>query len=167
MRRLLAARAVAALAALVVALGASAPAVAAACPKTSVAEIENEVMCPVCGTALGLAQDAPQADRQRAFIQERVDRCESKAEIKAALAREFGNEVLARPERRGFDLAAYLIPAVALAVASAAGIAATVRWRRRRRAAAAGATDFAAAAGGTPAPAAQARLERDLERYDL
>ena len=33
------------------------PAAAAAqdCPKTSLGDIEDEVMCPVCGTPLGLA----------------------------------------------------------------------------------------------------------------
>jgi cytochrome c-type biogenesis protein CcmH len=155
---------------------------AATCPRTSLAEIENEVMCPVCKTPLGLAQEAPQADRQRAFILERIEHCETKGEIKAALAREFGDEVLAMPERRGFDLAAYIVPAVALALAVAAGTLAIVRWRRRRPAASAlpksppgGATggSGATAAEGDdvattpgPTPSAAARLERDLERYD-
>jgi len=150
----------------------------AACPRTSVGELENEVMCPVCKTPLAVAEKAPQAERQRAFIQERVDRCESKGDIKAALVAEFGDEVLALPERKGFDLAAYLVPAGALALGLAAATAATVRWRRRRPRAAEGATllegggETVAAGGTASAPAsapsadASARLDRDLERYD-
>jgi len=147
----------------------------AACPRTSLAEIENEVMCPVCKTPLATAQKAPQADRQRAFILDRIERCQSEAEIKAALTREFGDEVLAMPERRGFDLAAYVVPAAALLLAVGTGTAAIVRWRRRRPGAGptAGprtAGDGDAAEGGKAAPGADdspaARLERDLARYD-
>ena len=37
------------------------------CPKTTLGDIEDEVMCPVCGTPLGLATEAPQAQRERAL----------------------------------------------------------------------------------------------------
>ena len=169
------------LAALALALAAlmGAPAPALACPRTSVGELENEVMCPVCKTPLAVAEKAPQAERQRAFIQDRVDRCESKGEIKAALVAEFGDEVLALPEREGFDLAAYLVPAGALALGLAAAAVATVRWRRRRPRAAEGAAllegggetvtagTVGAASSSAPSAEASARLDRDLERYDV
>ncbi len=45
-------------------------ALAADCPRTTLGDIEDEVMCPICGTPLGLAQEAPQAQQQRAFIEE-------------------------------------------------------------------------------------------------
>jgi cytochrome c-type biogenesis protein CcmH len=173
-------RARVAIAVLALALASPATALAASCPRTSVADIEDEVMCPVCKTPLGLAQEAPQADRERAFILARVGRCESKDEIKAALAAEFGDEVLALPERRGFDLAAYLVPALAFVAALAACSVALVRWRRRRPRTAGGAptadrplgpeaeSDQASHPAESPGPAdARARLERDLGRYDL
>ena len=162
-----------AVAAAVLALAvAPAGALAAACPRTSVADIEDEVMCPVCKTPLGLAQEAPQADRERAFILERVERCESKAEIKAALAAEFGDEVLAVPEDEGFDLAAYLVPLLAVAGGLAACALAVVRWRGRRAEAtvpAAGRQVSAQPSTGDRElePGAAARLERDLGRYEL
>jgi cytochrome c-type biogenesis protein CcmH len=132
-------------------------------------------MCPVCKTPLGLAQEAPQADRERAFILARVERCESKAEIKATLAAEFGTEVLALPERRGFDLAAYLVPALALAAALAGCTLALLRWRRGRPQAGAVGQDqpqptpdgTGRGSGPGREGTATARLERDLERYDL
>ena len=149
-----------------------AAALAATCPRTSVADIEDEVMCPVCKTPLGLAQEAPQADRERVFILQQVERCQSKEAIKVALAAEFGDEVLAVPEGEGFDLAAYLVPAVALALALGACAVAVTRWRGTRgppsaeaSAGAAGAPGAASARG--PAPEASARLDRDLERYDF
>ena len=133
---------------------------ALACPRTSLADLEDEVMCLVCGTPLALSPDAPQAVRQRAFILRLVDACRSKDEVKAALVAEYGSEVLATPDGEGFDLVAWLVPAFAL-VAGAGGIGvAGARVRRRRRAA-------GAPPPLPPAPLAEdaARLERDLDRY--
>jgi cytochrome c-type biogenesis protein CcmH len=137
------------------------PAAAAAqdCPRTSLGDIEDEVMCPVCGTPLGLASEAPQADRERAFIQRQVDSCKSKDEIKQALVAEFGDSVLALPGDQGDDdlgdVLVYVIPAVGIVLA-AAGIAfAVVRWRRPDR------------PGRAVAGAEGARLDDDMERYDL
>ena len=135
---------------------------AAACPQTSLGDLEDEVMCPVCGTSLGLATDAPQAQRERAFIQGMIDDCKSKDEIKDALVAEFGSEVLALPDDEGFDLAAYLVPALALLAALVAiGFAAT-RWRRARP------QQPAAETGGrSPDTRETKRLDDDLERYEL
>jgi cytochrome c-type biogenesis protein CcmH len=133
----------------------------AACPKTSLADVEDEVMCPVCGVPLGLATESPQAQRERAFIQREAERCKSKQEIKNELVAQFGDRVLALPPEKGFNLAAYLVPAglVLLGI----GAVMTIALRRRRS----GETP------ATPAPTEAlagddaARLEADLERYDL
>ena len=113
-----------------------APAAAAAqdCPRTTLGDIEDEVMCPVCGTPLGLASEAPQAQDERAYIQQLIDQCKSKDEVKQALVAEYGENVLALPGDEGDDdlgdVLVYVIPAVGIALA-AAGIAfAVVRWRR-------------------------------------
>ncbi len=114
------ARALATVAAVVLA----APAAALAqCPQTTLGEVEQEVMCPVCGTPLALATEAPQAERERQFIIERIERCESKDEIKAALVAQFGEAVLATPGDDGFDLAAYLLPALAVLIGAAVNAA--------------------------------------------
>jgi cytochrome c-type biogenesis protein CcmH len=134
------------------------------CPQTTLGEVEQEVMCPVCGTPLALATEAPQAEREREFIVERIERCQSKDEIKAALVAQFGEQVLATPGDDGLDLAAYLLPALAVVI-GAGGIAlATLRWRRGRAAAAGPPQDPGAS---RPSQADAARLDRDLERYDL
>ena len=89
------------------------PAAAAAQePQTSLPDIEDEVMCPICGVTLELATEAPQAIQEREFIRERIAEGQTKDEIKDALVAEFGPEVLAVPEAKGFDLAAWLVPGV-------------------------------------------------------
>ena len=41
-------------------------------PQTSLSEISSEVMCPVCGTLLELAE-SPQALREKAFVSRLVE----------------------------------------------------------------------------------------------
>ena len=139
-----------------------AAAVGQQCPRTTVGDIEDEVMCPVCGTPLNLATDAPQARRERAYIQGLVEQCKSKQEIKTALVAQFGDSVLAVPDDEGFGLAAYLVPALGIALALGGIALAATRWRGGRRPGVAG----PAAAGPAPDPRESARLDADLERYD-
>jgi cytochrome c-type biogenesis protein CcmH len=127
--------------------------------RTSLADIEDEVMCPICGTTLQLSQ-SPQAERERVFIQRLIAEGRSKDEIKDALVAEYGPEVLALPETEGFDLAAWLVPAGAIGLAAVAIFFGLRRWRRDE-----GRVE-------DPDPAAiddedRERLDRDLARYDL
>ena len=130
----------------------------AQCPKTTLGDVEDEVMCPVCGTPLGLATEAPQAIRERAFIQRLAEDCRSKQEIKDALVAEFGEDVLALPDDDGFNAAAYLVPVLAVLAGLAAIALSVVRWRRRPPAPAVAGPE----AGGT-----DERLDDDLRRYEL
>jgi cytochrome c-type biogenesis protein CcmH len=116
---------------IVVALGVlGVPGVAAAdCTKTSVSDLEDEVMCPVCGTSLALAREAPQARRESAFIARLVERCRTKDEIKAALVAQFGDDVLALPDDDGFNVTVYVAPLLGMLAAVAAIGLALVRWR--------------------------------------
>jgi cytochrome c-type biogenesis protein CcmH len=140
------------------------PAAAAACPRTSIADVEDEVMCPVCGTPLSLATEAPQAQRERELIRRLVDDCRSKDEVKTALAAEFGDDVLAVPEDEGFDLAAYLVPALAILLASGGVALAAAQWRRSH---AREQAERPARGAAVPDRRESSRLESDLERYDL
>jgi cytochrome c-type biogenesis protein CcmH len=133
---------------------------AAAAPRTSLTEIEAEVMCPVCGTLLELAE-SPQAQREKAFISRLVAAGRTKAQIKDALVAEYGNEVLALPRGSGFDLSAYLVPVIAFLVAAVALGFGVVRWRRAGR----GPDRDPPVAG--PGPEDSRRLDADLARYDL
>lgn len=139
----------------------------AAAPRTSLPAVESQVMCVTCKIPLTVAQ-SPQANRERAFIQELIDQGQSEAQIKQALVAQYGPQVLALPGTQGFDLAAYLVP-VALVVFVVGLLAMLLpRWRRRVR------TPAAAVAGAPGAsadaeqltPADAARLEADLARFD-
>ena len=115
-------------------------------------------MCPVCGTSLGLATEAPQAQRERAFIQRLIDHCKSKEEIKTALVAEFGDEVLALPDDDGIEIAAYLIPPAILLGAGTAIFVGVRRWRSRPAG-----RDRDAEGTATESK----RLDEDLAKYDL
>lgn len=151
---------VAALGAIALLLLTAPAALAAACPKTSLADIEDEVMCPVCGTSLELASEAPQAQRQRAEIERLVATCASKDEIKDRLVAELGEGVLALPDDSGFDLAAYVVPGLGILLAGGAVGAAAVGWRRTRG-------DDPDDVGDAPSKASADRLQEDLDRYEL
>jgi cytochrome c-type biogenesis protein CcmH/NrfF len=123
-------------------------------------DIEDEVMCPICGTLLELAQ-SPQAQRQRAFIRRQIAAGRDKEEIQRALVAQYGDAVLALPGDSGFDLSAYLVPAVAFVAAAAALAIGLGRWRRAGRSATPG--DPLRGPEGEEAD----RLEADIARYDL
>ena len=138
-----------------------------AAPQASLPDIEDEVMCVECGTALNVSTSTV-ADQERAFIRKQIAMGKDKQEIKDALVEEFGPGVLADPPSSGFDLTAYLVP-ILLIVAAAAGVAvAARRWRRRAASAAAGGAD-AADAADKPALLTtdeQRRRDAELAAYD-
>lgn len=128
---------------------------AAAEPKASLPDIEDEVMCVECNTALNISS-SPVADQERAFIRARIAEGKTKEEIKAALVEEYGPDVLAEPSGGGFDLAAWLVPA-ALALLAAGGVALLARrWRRPEP----------AVAGPELSPADASRLDAELRAFD-
>ncbi|MEJ7716928.1 MAG: hypothetical protein WKF31_02815 [Thermoleophilaceae bacterium] len=147
----------------------AAPAAAAACPQTNLPDLEDEVMCTVCGTTLGLATEAPQAQRERAFIldADRALRVEGPDQGGA------GGRVRSRGagHARGGGLRRGRVPRArswSCSVASRPlrsprfGRDGAGAWGRRSRASAGrrrGSPDIGAAAA--------ARLDADLERYDL
>jgi cytochrome c-type biogenesis protein CcmH len=145
---------------LAVLLATAAPAGAAAdCAKTSLGDVSDEVMCLQCGVPLNVSGDAPAATRERAFIQQRVDQCQSKQQIKDALVAQFGTAILADPQKDS----AWLVPLIAFVLAAVAIGFGAWRWRQRTRTAPKPGTT----AGPTLPAADAARLDADIERYDL
>jgi cytochrome c-type biogenesis protein CcmH/NrfF len=124
-------------------------------------DIEDEVMCPTCRTALNVA-NSPQADEERDFIRSLIAQGKSKKEIKEALAVEYGRDALAVPKAQGFDIAATIVPIGVGLGALALLVILLPRWRRRTRRAPA----TPAAAGPTISAADSARLDEELRRFD-
>jgi cytochrome c-type biogenesis protein CcmH len=140
------------------ALSALAPAAGAIAPRTTLNDVEDEVMCPTCGTPLNLATDAPLANDERALIRRLIAHGYTKDQIKHRLVQEFGPNVLALPKAKGFDLVAYLVPIVLAAAGLLAIAALALRWRRRR-------PDEPAAVPDLD-PADARRLDSDLARFE-
>jgi cytochrome c-type biogenesis protein CcmH/NrfF len=102
----------------------------AATPKTSLIDVEDEVMCISCNVALNIAE-SPQAYAQKQEIQRLIDQGLTKDQVKDRLVEQYGKRVLALPEGDGFELTVYLVP-IAVVVALLGTLAVLVpRWRRR------------------------------------
>lgn len=154
MTRLLPRRVMALLAVVVVALGAlGGPALAT----VDIRGLEKELRCPTCNTPLDVSS-APIALRMKEFIRVRAEQGQTEQQIKDALVAEFGREVLATPPKEGFDLVAWVVPGIAVAIGLAAIPVITRRWARRG--------SRPAPAGADATPEELERLERELDRIE-
>ncbi len=128
-----------------------------AAPRASLPDVEDEVMCVECNTALNVSTSTV-ADQERAFIRRQIALGKDKRQIKAALVAEYGPGVLADPPSSGFDLAAWLVPIALVLIGIAGVVVAARRWRRHAA---------PAAEPGAPLPEEDARrLEAELAAYD-
>jgi cytochrome c-type biogenesis protein CcmH/NrfF len=112
----------------------AAPALAAAgCPRTTELAMESRVMCQVCGVPLNVASSL-EADRERVFIQNLVNRCETVKQIETTLVAQYGPDILSTPSTGGFSLSAYLVPVIGVLGAALAisFVIMSARSRRRR-----------------------------------
>jgi cytochrome c-type biogenesis protein CcmH len=105
---------------------------AALAPQTSLPTIERQVMCVTCKIPLNVAESA-QASRERVLIRGLIAEGRSEAQIKHTLVFEYGPAVLALPSAKGFDLAAYLVPAAVVLALVALLAVLLPGWRRRAR----------------------------------
>ena len=128
-----------------------------AAPQASLPDIEDEVMCVECGTALNVSTSTV-ADQERAFIRRQIALGKDKQEVKDALVEEFGPGVLADPPSSGFDLTAYLVPLLLVLLAVAGIAVAARRWRRQ--------AGPPPAAGEPLGEEDERRLDAELAAYD-
>ncbi len=146
-----------------------APAAVAVQPKTTLGEVEPDVMCVSCNVALNVAE-SPQADATRNEIRRLIARGLTKQQIEDQLVREYGPRVLALPSHKGFNLAAYWVP-ILVGLLLVGTIAVLVpRWVRRGRAGgqaiAPDRSGGAVANGGGPiSPSDERRLDDELEQF--
>jgi cytochrome c-type biogenesis protein CcmH len=138
----------------------AAPVSAAAPARASLPDVEDEVMCLQCGTPLNMST-APVAERERAFIRREIVAGKTKQQIKDAMVDEFGPRVLAVPEKKGFGLAAWVVPVLVALAALVVAVVMMRRWRGPVRPVA----ESAAAAPQIKAGDAR-RLERELRSFD-
>lgn len=154
-------RGLAVLLALVAFGGSAVSGAVAATPKTSVTDIEDEVMCVACGVPLDIAE-SPQATQERQYIRQLVAEGKTKQQVKDELVAQYGPRVLATPKDSGFGLAAYLVPIALVLIALAAGAFFLPKWRAKRSS-----EGEAADSGPALTDADARRLEEDLARYEV
>jgi cytochrome c-type biogenesis protein CcmH len=120
------------------------------------AELEGEVMCPVCGTTLDQS-DSPAAQQIKRVIARRIAAGDTKSEIEDRLVANYGNSILAAPPHHGLGLLAWWLPIAGICAAAALVGAGAWRWSRAREPA-------------TPAapldPALERRVDDELRRYE-
>jgi cytochrome c-type biogenesis protein CcmH len=122
----------------------------------TLADLEGEVMCPVCNTTLDQSS-SPAARQIKDFISERIQAGDSEEQIKDRLVAVYGKQILAAPPKEGFDLLAWILPFVGLiGGALVLGLLAW-RWSRGRE-----------PRPPTPAlsPALERRVDEELARFD-
>jgi cytochrome c-type biogenesis protein CcmH len=139
------------------ALALAAPALASE-ERPTAAELESELVCPVCEATLDTS-NAPVALAMKAFIRERIAAGDSRSEIKAQLVDQFGPAVLAVPPRKGFDWIAWLLPLAGLAAGAVVVGGLAWRWSRSRGG------DGVREAEAID-PELEARVDAELARFD-
>ena len=129
--------------------------------RPTAAELESELVCPVCETTLDTS-NAPVALRMKAYIRERIAAGDTKSEIKAALVDQFGPAVLAEPPKKGFELIAWVLPLAGLVLGVVVVGLLAWRWSHTRKV-----EDEPAADAAEPLdPALERRLDDELARFE-
>ncbi|MBD0289798.1 MAG: cytochrome c-type biogenesis protein CcmH [Thermoleophilia bacterium] len=141
----------------------AAPLALAAAGRPTLADLEDEVVCPTCKTTLEMSS-SPVAQRMRAYIRQRIAAGDSKEEIKAKLVAQFGEGVLAAPPKRGFNLLAWALPLAGAILAAGTLALLARRWLSVRSGAA---VPGVSVNGGAPLdPELERRVDEELARFE-
>jgi cytochrome c-type biogenesis protein CcmH len=122
--------------------------------------LEGRLMAPCCMTNTVAVHESGASYRIRAEIREMLAAGKTDREILDHYVAEYGPQILAIPEARGFNLTAYLFPLVFLITGAAILWAAMRRWKGPSQ----------AATGTSPPPPLDPvyarRLDRELRQLD-
>jgi len=151
--------------AILIAVAVALPATAEKSLEARARDIETKLMAPCCMAGPISDHNSTIAFQMRDEIRAMLAEGQTEEQILDHYVAEYGPQILALPEAKGFNLTAYLLPALMMIGAAVALGIAMRRWR------AAPASRAATAAPAVPSVASgdQAyleRLERELEDFD-
>lgn len=146
-----------------VALVLAAPAAASERHPT-LAELEGQLMCPICEGETLAQSDTAAAQQIKAEIRARIAAGDTRSEIKRALVAEWGKRILAAPPRQGFDLLAWALPLVG--VLGGAAVLGLLAWRWTRVREPEPAPQRWSLNGHPLSPEEERRLDEELARFD-
>ncbi|MHB1414774.1 MAG: cytochrome c-type biogenesis protein [Chloroflexota bacterium] len=110
--------------------------VSLALPRTAqaaddVGSISREIVCQCGCTMIVDVCDCGTADQMQQVIRQRLSEGQGSKQIIDYFVSQYGEKVLGSPKKEGFNLAAYLLPFAAIAVAGGGITAASIAWVRR------------------------------------
>jgi len=124
-------------------------------------EVESEMVCPACHEPLDQST-SPVAEQMKAYIRKHIAMGWTKSRIEDGLIAQLGPSVIGVPRKHGFDLLAWLLPLLGIAVGAVALAAGAWYWSRNRAA-----ENALATAGGPPLdPELERRVDEELARFD-
>jgi len=142
------------------ALAFAAPALAIA-PRTSVAAVEEDLVCPACHEPLD-ESSSPVAEQMKAYIRLHVAMGWTKSRIENTLEAQpgMGPAILGVPSKHGFDLLIWVLPLGGIAVGAVALAGGALVWSRNR-------SDDTPPTGGSGLdPALERRVDEALAGFD-
>jgi cytochrome c-type biogenesis protein CcmH len=131
-------------------------------------DIAGELMSPACPGRTLLNCTSTQAEQWRELIRQKSTNGESKEKIIQYFIDIGGDGILAAPPKRGFALAAWLLPAFVLLNGAGLILILTLRWARQHAADPSERTDdnMRAPAEETTSDPYMNRLRHDLEQWN-
>lgn len=130
----------------------------------TLAELENQLMCPVCAGETLAQSDSVPAQRIKAHVQQRINQGWTRSRILDEEVDIWGTRILAAPPRHGFGLLAWVLPLAGLLAAAGAMALLARRWSRRPEQAS---ETRSWSPNGRPLdPELERRLDEELARFD-
>ena len=130
----------------------------------NLAELEDQLMCPVCAGETLAQSDSVPAQRIKAHLQQRIGQGWSRSRIINEEVDIWGTRILAAPRKHGFDLLAWVLPLVG--IFAAAGVLALLAWRWTRTREEPVPLGPASMNGRPLDPELERRLDEELARFD-
>lgn len=108
--------------------------VSTAVSKAAIKDVSGALVCQCgCGSKVVATCGCGEADKTEADIAKQLEQGKTKEQILATYVSAYGEQVLAAPTKKGFNLTAWLMPIVAVLSGGLIIRTAIIRWRKSGR----------------------------------